>query len=75
MLLVTKKIANGRSMYVWIGMYAVPVVMFLFVVITASVAFEIKEKRTSAFFSSLLFLDWLLYKLDYGLVMSIKILI
>jgi hypothetical protein len=48
-----KKIANGRSMYVWIGMYAVAVPMFLFVVIIDSVAFEIKEKESlPSFFSS-----------------------
>jgi hypothetical protein len=38
-----EKMANGRSMYVWIVMYAVPVPMFLFVVI-ASIAFE-EEKN------------------------------
>jgi hypothetical protein len=41
--------ANGRAMYIWIGMYAVPILMFLFVVIDASVAFE-KKKRKVGFF-------------------------
>jgi len=70
-MLLVKKMANGRSMYVWIGMYAVPVPMFLFVVITASVAFEIgkkKKKSRLSFFSFLIYSDWLLYKLEYGLV-------
>lgn len=84
MLLVKKRMANGRSMYVWIGMYVVPVPMFLFVLITASVACEIEKKRRrrrkkvdiSLFLLFLVFFysDWLFYKLENGLVMPIKIL-
>jgi hypothetical protein len=48
-----RKMANGRAMYIWIGMYAVPILMFLFVVIDASVAFE-KKKEKSAFSFSFL---------------------
>jgi len=41
-----KKLLMGvRCMYVWIGMYAGSVPMFLFVVIPASVACEIKRKK------------------------------
>lgn len=76
MLLVKKKrMANGRSMFLWIEMYVVPTSMFLFVLITASLACESKKKgRKSAFvfFSFMPDSDWLSHKLEFGLVMLIK---
>lgn len=34
-IMSVEKMANGRSMYVWIVLYAVPVPIFLFVVIAS----------------------------------------